>query len=99
MAPKVKDALPVGFQLGNFELGAPLGQGGFGITYNATHITLGQHVAIKEYLPMEIATRDDGGRPDVVALDEDYAEIYEKHLEGFVEEAVILARFKHFNIV
>jgi formylglycine-generating enzyme required for sulfatase activity len=99
MAPKVKDALPSGTLLGNFTLGTPLGQGGFGITYNATHVTLAQQVAIKEYLPMEIATRDDDGRPGVVPLDEDYIEIYEKHLQGFVDEAIILARFKHPNIV
>ena len=99
MAPKVKDALPLGFELGNFVLGAPLGQGGFGITYNAQHAVLGQHVAVKEYLPMEIAARDEDGRPDVVALDDDYIEIYEKHLQGFVDEAVTLAKFKHPNIV
>ena len=58
MAPKVKDALPVGFQLRSFEIGAPLGQGGFGITYTARHMTLGHAVAIKEYLPMEVAARD-----------------------------------------
>ena len=63
MAPKVKDALPLGFELGNFVLGAPLGQGGFGITYNAQHAVLGQHVAVKEYLPMEIAARDDDAVP------------------------------------
>ena len=66
MAPKVKDALPLGFELGNFVLGAPLGQGGFGITYSAQHAVLGQHVAVKEYLPTEIASRDDDGHPIIV---------------------------------
>lgn len=98
MAPKIKDALPIGYRLRSFEVGAPLGQGGFGITYSATHSTLGHHVAIKEYLPMEVAARDDGAAT-VAPSDEDYAELYEKHLEGFIEEAVILARFRHPNIV
>ncbi|NKC11100.1 MAG: SUMF1/EgtB/PvdO family nonheme iron enzyme [Gammaproteobacteria bacterium] len=98
MAPRVKNGLPADLQLGNFIVGAPLGQGGFGITYNATHKILKQHVAIKEYLPMEIAERGDNGI-DVACIDTAYDEIYEKHLQGFIEEAIILARFKHPNIV
>ena len=98
MAPKVKDALPVGFELRSFVIGMPLGQGGFGITYTATHKILGHHVAIKEYLPMEVAARDDGAT-SVAPADEDYAELYDKHLQGFVDEAITLARFRHPNIV
>jgi len=37
-----------------------LGQGGFGITYLARDTNLDQPVALKEYLPVEVATR----RPD-----------------------------------
>ncbi|MEM7404543.1 MAG: SUMF1/EgtB/PvdO family nonheme iron enzyme [Pseudomonadota bacterium] len=98
MAPKVKDALPLGFKLRSFEIGSPLGQGGFGITYSAQHSVLGHHVAVKEYLPFEVAARDEGATT-VAPTDEDYVELYQKHLEGFVEEAVILARFRHANIV
>jgi hypothetical protein len=98
MAPKVKDALPVGFELRSFVIGMPLGQGGFGITYAATHKTLGHHVAIKEYLPMKVAARD-AGATSVAPAVEDYAELYDKHLLGFVDEAITLARFRHPNIV
>ena len=98
MAPKIKDALPVGFQLRSFEIGAPLGQGGFGITYRARHMVLGHEVAIKEYLPLEVAARDDGATT-IAPTDEDYVELYQKHLDGFVDEAKTLARFKHPNIV
>ena len=97
MAPKIKDALPVGFQLRSFKIGAPLGQGGFGITYRARHMVLGHEVAIKEYLPLEVAARDDGATT-IAPTDEDYVELYQKHLDGFVDEAKTLARFKHPNL-
>ena len=42
----------------NYRIDALLGHGGFGITYRATDQDLKQVVAIKEYLPREIATRD-----------------------------------------
>jgi formylglycine-generating enzyme required for sulfatase activity len=98
MAPKVKDALPDGFELRSFVIGTPLGKGGFGITYSAIHKTLGHRVAIKEYLPMEVAARDDDAT-SVAPADQDYAELYDKHLLGFVDEAITLARFRHPNIV
>ena len=74
MAPKVKDALPVGYKIRSFDIGLPLGQGGFGITYAAKHEKLGHDVAIKEYLPFEVAARDEGAQT-VAPTDEDYAEI------------------------
>jgi formylglycine-generating enzyme required for sulfatase activity len=98
MAPKIKDALPPGFKLRSYEIGTPLGQGGFGITYQARHTILGHSVAIKEYLPMEVAARDDGAT-SIAPTDADYAELYQKHLQGFIDEAIILARFRHANIV
>ena len=34
-----------------------IGQGGFGITYEAVHLQTGEHVAIKEYFCREICVR------------------------------------------
>ncbi len=54
-------ALPRGTVLhGCYLLGAVLGAGGFGITYIALHIPSGRRVAVKEFLPVDIAGRNSG---------------------------------------
>ena len=51
------DALPAQYRLHWYVLERVLGQGGFGITYLARDTNLDQAVAIKEYLPIDVATR------------------------------------------
>ena len=53
-----KQALPTGTRLQNHRVLGVLGIGGFGVTYLAEHVTLGQRAAIKEYLPNEFAVRE-----------------------------------------
>src|SRR5512135_552504 len=53
-------ALRPGQTVGRYEITAILGQGGFGITYRARDTQLNRDVAIKEYLPMALAVRQDG---------------------------------------
>ena len=54
-------ALPAGTVLANrYILGRVLGQGGFGVTYVAYDQQTRSRVAIKEYLPGEIAFRTPG---------------------------------------
>ncbi len=56
--PKRRDALPIGTILRDFTIQAVIGHGGFGIVYRAGHNELNLTVAIKEYLPVELAVRD-----------------------------------------
>ncbi len=93
-----KSALRTGFRLAEYTIESVLGHGGFGITYLARDTTLGALVAIKEYLPHEIANRDDKTKvlpnPSREAVRD-----YQHGLKNFVKEARALARFKHPNIV
>ena len=87
------NALPTGTRLGEYEIEAVLGAGGFGITYRAQDVNLGKIVAIKEYLPRDFAMRTNT-RTVVPTSSADQAD-YEWGLRRFLDEARTLARFNH----
>ncbi len=91
-------ALPVGQVLNDYRIEGILGQGGFGITYLATDTSLQIKVAIKEYYPREFAVRDRTLTIRASGNNED-RENFTWGLKRFLEEARILARFDHPNIV
>ena len=75
---------------GRYIVGRVLGQGGFGITYLAWDTQLEAKVAIKEFMPNEIATRI--GTTVSVAV-ESRSEDFTYGSERFQEEARTLAKF------
>lgn len=93
-----KSALRAGYRLAEYKIELVLGHGGFGITYLAHDTALGAQVAIKEYLPHEIANREN--KTQVLPNPEREAvQDYQHGLKNFVKEARALAKFKHPNIV
>ncbi|MBM3357846.1 MAG: hypothetical protein FJY54_08975 [Betaproteobacteria bacterium] len=95
-----KDApapLASGTMLLEYRLESVLGTGGFGITYRAQDTNLDKSVAIKEYLPGDLALRALDG--SVVPVNTDFAFDYKGGLERFLVEARTLAKFTHPNIV
>ncbi len=80
-------------------LGCVLGQGGFGVTYLAYDLNLKIKLAIKEYLPQQLASRS-SGQAIISCFNKSDQEQYHYGLSKFLEEAQILARFnEHPSIV
>ena len=72
-----------------------LGRGGFGVTYLATDTNLDREVAIKEYFPTGLVTRDRAGKLAVASNRDQFA----WGLQRFIAEGQTLARFDHPGIV
>ncbi|KAB2962415.1 serine/threonine-protein kinase, partial [Zoogloea sp.] len=90
-------ALPAGTLIGEFELRAKVGEGGFSIVYLAWDHSLERKVALKEYMPGSIASRR--GPTTVAPRSERHRSTYEAGLKSFVNEAKLLAQFDHPSLV
>lgn len=92
-----RDTLEPGFELHWYHIKSVLGRGAFGITYLAEDVNLDRPVAIKEFIPSQIATRDGDG--SVQPLSSEYTEDFKWGLERFIAEARTLTNFEHPNLV
>ncbi|MET3462494.1 serine/threonine-protein kinase [Variovorax atrisoli] len=89
--------LPVGSRLAEFEITRVIGQGGFGVVYEAWDHTLERVVAIKEYLPTSLSARQSDGT--VVPLSERHRETFDLGMRSFINEARLLAQFDHPSLL
>lgn len=91
------DALPVGTRLAEFEVQSLLGVGGFGMVYRAYDHSLHRTVAIKEYMPSALASRQAGLAVSIRSSVDQTS--YQSGLASFVAEARLLAQFDHPSLV
>lgn len=89
--------LPIGSRLAEFEVTRIVGQGGFGVVYEAWDPTLERVVAIKEYLPSSLSTRQGDGT--VTPLSERHRETFDLGMRSFINEARLLAQFDHPSLL
>ena len=91
------NTLPIGTRLGEFEVRGLVGEGGFGIVYLAYDHSLERSVALKEYMPAQLAQREGG--LSVLVKSPRYEETFALGLRSFVNEAKLLAQFDHPSLV
>ncbi|WP_280151937.1 serine/threonine-protein kinase [Piscinibacter sp. XHJ-5] len=89
--------MPPGTRVGEFELQQVLGTGGFGIVYLALDHSLMRKVAIKEYAPHALVTRDDGLMLRLRATTDTAS--FDVGLRSFLNEARLLASLDHPSLV
>jgi serine/threonine protein kinase len=90
-------AMPAGYAIQEYRVERLLGVGGFGLTYLATDSNLNLSVAIKEYLPGDIALR--AGDQSITPSSPDKAADFEWGKGRFLDESRTLASFRHPNII
>lgn len=95
--PKVKPApLPPNTQLGDYRVVRQLAAGGFGLVYLALD-SKDRLVAIKEYLPAALCTREEGQFQPVIQPEK--TTLYRLGLKSFFEEGRALAQISHDSVV
>src|SRR5690349_22087513 len=80
MAQQANQPLPEGYQLENYRIASVLSSGGFSIVYLA-YDENDQPVAIKEYLPSQLALRKEGDALPSIA-DENRSEEHTSELQS-----------------
>ncbi len=89
--------LAMGTRVAEFEITQLIGQGGFGVVYEAWDHALERVVAIKEYMPTTLANRQVDG--SVVPISEKQKATFDVGMRSFINEARLLAQFDHPSLV
>jgi len=87
------NSLPIGYRFNEFEIKEVIGEGGFGIVYRAYDHQLERIVAIKEYIPSTLVTRNED--LTLSLRSERFSHTFQAGLNSFIQEARLLARFSH----
>ncbi len=90
-------ALQPGYMLEDFEITQVLGLTSFSVLYLATHVVEHNTVAIKEYLPSSLATRNAEGQVELIAPACEAS--FQRGLESFAAEALTLSQFDQPNLL
>ena len=98
MSTQERRALRKGFEIDGYRIERKIADGGFGITYLATQLSIERNVAIKEYLPRDLAARA-RDRVMVEPKSPDERADFESGLAQFRAEGKTLVSFEHPNIV
>lgn len=84
--------------LNRYRIEKIIGVGGFGVTYLAMEPVHRQYVAIKEYFPKKLASRQTGNTIVASSSREDQR-VFKWGLKRFIDEAKVLARLDHPSII
>ena len=95
-----EQALSIGSTLqgGKYLIRQVLGQGGFGITYEAEQVSLRRKVAVKEFFMKDSCERD-GSTSYVTVPTASNRELVSKFKDKFIREARMIAGLNHGHIV
>ncbi|NLI21807.1 MAG: serine/threonine protein kinase, partial [Clostridiales bacterium] len=86
-----KGQLPFSIIKNRYLIGKALGRGGFGVTYMGLDLSLDRRVAIKEYFPSELVSRETG-QSQLAPYDENSHSRFIQGRERSMEEARTIAR-------
>ena len=85
-------------QGGKYRIERVLGQGGFGITYLATQLSLQRQVAIKEFFMKDFCSREENTQKMSIPST-DSSKLVEQYRKKFIKEARNLSRLNHPHII
>lgn len=79
---------------GRYEIGAVLGEGGFGITYSGRNVNTGEKVAIKEFFSKDYMGRSGDGTGKTVLTEDTAEKRFLSERKRFLREARIIRDFR-----